>query len=128
MAIGLGASTIMFNPYLMALFAIVIASIYLYNLWGIVVEKHRGMYLFLFAFLWAIAVLGLSLLLTSWLLFGAIIWATCVLYVTSAAMWRAASKNHRWWFLGLFIIPTFGILSIYYIYKVEKMEMGEWFY
>lgn len=44
------------------------------------------------------------------------------------ALWKAASLQQKWWFIALFLINTFGILEIVYLYgivrkyKVEVVE------
>lgn len=38
------------------------------------------------------------------------------------ALWRAAHKEHKWWFIAFLIVNTLGILEILYIYvfSVER--------
>lgn len=43
-----------------------------------------------------------------------------VLYFKGIALWKSARLEHKKWFIALLVINTFGILEIYYIYKVAK--------
>lgn len=36
------------------------------------------------------------------------------------ALWRASRMNHKYWFVAIFIINTFGLLDILYIYVFSK--------
>jgi methionyl-tRNA synthetase len=58
------------------------------------------------------------LLLTIWIL----VWK-------GLALWKAARKNHRAWFVALFILNTVGILDILYIYffseRIKDSEDSE---
>ena len=35
------------------------------------------------------------------------------------ALWIAAKKSHKGWFLALLVINSIGLLPIYYLYKQE---------
>lgn len=50
---------------------------------------------------------------------AAIAWT---IYWKGRALWLAAKKNERGWFIALLIINTFGILEILYIYIFSKKE------
>lgn len=39
------------------------------------------------------------------------------------AVWRAAKLDEKYWFLGLFIINSFGILEIAYLFIFAKKKM-----
>lgn len=36
------------------------------------------------------------------------------------ALWKAARKNHRWWFLGILIINSMGLVDILYIFYFSE--------
>jgi len=38
------------------------------------------------------------------------------------ALWHAARRQERWWFLALLIINTMGILEIVYLFLVAKIS------
>ena len=38
------------------------------------------------------------------------------------AMWTAARRSHKWWFIILLIVNTFAILDIIYIFFVAKVR------
>ena len=44
------------------------------------------------------------------------------LYWKARALWRAARKDDKLWFVALLIINTAGILEILYLYKFSKHE------
>jgi hypothetical protein len=52
--------------------------------------------LFILAMLWAIAIKGY-------------------------ALWQAAKRGEKWWFIALLIINTFGILELAYLFFVAKV-------
>ena len=37
------------------------------------------------------------------------------------ALWIAAQKKHKWWFVAIFILNTFAILEIIYLFFVVKI-------
>lgn len=39
-----------------------------------------------------------------------------VLVWKAVALWKAAREGQRWWFAGLLVVNTLGILEILYIY------------
>ena len=53
-------------------------------------------------------------------LFALMIWS---LFWKSLALWRAAKEKQRYWFLGVLIINTMGILEIIYLLKFSKDKM-----
>lgn len=53
---------------------------------------------------------------------AAIIWT---IYWKGLALWKAAKRNERGWFIALLIINTLGILEILYIYIFSKKEIKE---
>jgi len=47
------------------------------------------------------------------------------LYWKYRALWHAAKKDHKWWFIALLVINTVGILEILYLYVFsKKMDMS----
>ncbi|MEK7149116.1 MAG: DUF5652 family protein [Patescibacteria group bacterium] len=36
------------------------------------------------------------------------------------ALWKSAQKNDTWWFIGLLIVNTLGVLDILYIFIFSK--------
>lgn len=36
------------------------------------------------------------------------------------ALWRAASLQQKYWYIAILLLNTFGLLEIYYIYRVAK--------
>ena len=45
------------------------------------------------------------------------------LYWKYRALWYAAKHDHKWWFIGLLIVNTAGILELLYLYVFSK-NMG----
>ena len=39
------------------------------------------------------------------------------------ALWRAARQEQKWWFVGLLVVNTIGILEILYIYIFSRGVM-----
>lgn len=56
--------------------------------------------LFLLALLWTIAIKGY-------------------------ALWHAAKRGEKWWFIALLVVNTFGILEIAYLFFVAKLWGGK---
>lgn len=54
-------------------------------------------------------------------LFPFIIWVT---FWKAWALWIAARKGEKWWFLALLIINTAGILEIVYLLAISKIKLG----
>lgn len=36
------------------------------------------------------------------------------------ALWKAAQLSHKKWFIAIFIVNTFGLLEIYYVYFIAR--------
>ena len=51
---------------------------------------------------------------------AAIIWT---IYWKGLALWKAAKRNERGWFIALLIINTLGILEILYIYIFSRKKL-----
>ena len=43
------------------------------------------------------------------------------------ALWRAARRDEKWWFVALLIINTVGILEIIYLFFILKLKIGDLF-
>lgn len=56
-----------------------------------------------------------TILMILWLVL--IVWS---LYWKGRALWKAARLYDRNWFIALLIINIFGLLEIFYIYKIAK--------
>ncbi len=41
----------------------------------------------------------------------------------SLALWRAVKGNQRYWFVGLLLINSFGILEIIYLFRFAKNKL-----
>jgi len=41
------------------------------------------------------------------------------------ALWIAARKNEKWWYIGLLVINTVGILEILYIFWISKKDWSK---
>ncbi|MFA6437064.1 MAG: DUF5652 family protein [Candidatus Paceibacterota bacterium] len=39
-----------------------------------------------------------------------------------AALWKAARRNEKWWFVALLLINTLGLLEILYIFVFSKKK------
>jgi hypothetical protein len=39
------------------------------------------------------------------------------------ALWVAAKKNDKWWFIALLVLQTLGILDIIYIFFIAKYKL-----
>ena len=61
---------------------------------------------------------GIALFPIVGLLFLAlVVWS---LYWKGRALWFAARKGEKWWFIAMLLINTMGILEILYIYHFSK--------
>ena len=54
-----------------------------------------------------------------WVLLLLVVWS---LIWKGLALWRAARKSNRWWFIGLLVVNTLGILEILYLYYFSSSE------
>lgn len=52
-----------------------------------------------------------------WALLGVALWSLCW---KGMALWRAAHRHERWWFVALLIVNTVGILEILYLFVFSK--------
>ena len=60
---------------------------------------------------------GLAGLILAPFLLLLVVWT---LYWKYQALWYAAKHDHKWWFIGLLLINTLGILEIAYLYYFSK--------
>lgn len=49
------------------------------------------------------------------------------LFWKGLALWHAAKRRQPWWFMGLLVINTMGILEIIYLFVVAKVKKDELF-
>lgn len=57
-----------------------------------------------------------------WLFVILIVW---ILAWKGYALWVAAQRRHKWWFVAIFILNTFAILEIIYLFWVVKILKKE---
>ncbi len=43
------------------------------------------------------------------------------------ALWNAAKRHEKWWFIALAVINTLGILEIVYIFGIAKIKLADLF-
>jgi len=48
--------------------------------------------------------------------------AIVIIFLKGYALWHAARRNEKWWFVALLLINTIGILELIYLYFV----VGKW--
>lgn len=41
------------------------------------------------------------------------------------ALWKASQAKEKWWFIALFVINTFGLLEIFYIFIWTRREVWQ---
>ena len=64
----------------------------------------------------------LALILFSILALIAVIWAVGI---KGYALWHAAKRNEKWWFIALLIINTFGLFELVYLIFFAKVWPGK---
>ena len=47
--------------------------------------------------------------------------ALWILVVKGYALWTSARMNHKWWFVILLVVNTFGLLELAYLFLVAKI-------
>ncbi len=57
------------------------------------------------------------LLFIFWIIF--LFWVT---FWKGYALWTAAKRSEKWWFLALLLVNTLGILEIFYLLKIAKKK------
>jgi len=58
----------------------------------------------------------------TWLLIVLVLWA---LPWKGYALWTAARRGEKWWFIIILIVNTFSILEICYIFIVAKKKLAD---
>ena len=48
--------------------------------------------------------------------------ALWILVVKGYALWTSARMNHKWWFVILLVVNTFGLLELAYLFLVAKIS------
>ena len=63
-----------------------------------------------------------------WFGAAAVLFAFWTLFWKGLALWKAARSGEKYWFIGLLVINTLGLLEILYIFFLTKGEKGwpEW--
>jgi len=57
-----------------------------------------------------------------WIILLVVLW---VLPWKGVALWKAAKKSHKWWFIALLVFNTMAILEILYIFIFNKKKAAE---
>jgi len=52
--------------------------------------------------------------------FALLIWS---MFWKILALWRAAKGNQRYWFIGILLLNTFGIVELVYLFKFAKNKL-----
>jgi len=63
-------------------------------------------------------------IVTSWMNFGYIPTILWSIAWKGLALWHAAKRNEKWWFIGMLVINTVGILEICYLVFVVRLFQG----
>jgi hypothetical protein len=58
-----------------------------------------------------------SLLTNQLFIFLLLLW---ILPWKGVALWKAARNSHKWWFIAIFLVNTFALLEILYIFIFSK--------
>ncbi|MDD5545443.1 MAG: DUF5652 family protein [Candidatus Pacebacteria bacterium] len=54
----------------------------------------------------------------SWLIWIVLIWS---IFWKGMALWKAAQRRDKWWFIAILILNTLGILDIFYLYVYARL-------
>ena len=57
-----------------------------------------------------------------------VLWAIMILWSLAwkgVALWKAARNNEKYWYVGLLVINTVGILEILYVFFFSKRKQQE---
>ncbi len=57
--------------------------------------------------------------------YSSLLIALWVLPWKGVALWKAARKEKKWWFIALLVINTVGLLEIAYIFIFSKLKRKE---
>jgi hypothetical protein len=58
-----------------------------------------------------------------WLFWAIIITGLWALPWKGIALWKAARRSEKWWFIALLLINTLAVLEILYIFVFSKKEI-----
>jgi hypothetical protein len=83
---------------------------------GMMFGNHFGMMSGGFDGFGPMSLLTISVL--SMFFFLAVLWA---LAIKGYALWHAAKRNEKWWFIAILIINTFGVLELAYLIFFAKV-------
>ncbi len=53
-----------------------------------------------------------------WLILIVSIWS---IFWKGMALWKAAQRRDKWWFIAILILNTLGILDIFYLYVYARL-------
>ncbi len=62
-------------------------------------------------------------ILNNWINTHVIAWSLVLLWSLlwkGLALWKAAERNQRYWFMTLLVLNTLGILDIFYVYVIAR--------
>ncbi len=48
-----------------------------------------------------------------------VLWET---FWKAIALWKAAKKGDKLWFVAIFVINLFGLISIFYLWRTKQLE------
>ncbi len=65
------------------------------------------------AVFWGLSILGLIVA----------VWFLISLVLKGYALWNAAKRNEKWWFIALLVVNTMGILELIYLIFVVKIPL-----
>ncbi len=54
----------------------------------------------------------------SWLIWIVLIWS---IFWKGMALWKAAQRRDKWWYIAILILNTLGILDIFYLYVYVRL-------
>lgn len=49
------------------------------------------------------------------------------IFWAALALWHAAQRGHKWWFLIFIVVHTLGILEIVYLFGIIKLKGSDLF-
>lgn len=57
---------------------------------------------------------------TGWIILAILLMVLWTVPWTGVALWKAARRNDKWWFIVLLVVSTLGLLEILYIFVFSK--------
>lgn len=109
------------------LFLIAVVVAYAILLWWLAKNKQRGVYIGLFVVIFLFNFIMSMRLQSGTAFMWHLLVAAWTYFISSIALWRAASKDSKLWFAGIFLISYLGILPAIYVWLVEKLKKSEWY-